>query len=307
MSDEREIEILVELLRELLGDERKHYESKGQISFDCPVCAAEKGLDKGDGKGNLEINYIKHIYKCWSCGETHETHGGLGKLISKFGSKKQRKLYDLIKPEELKINDKQYKKLKLPEGFTLIKDINRKYPPHLQGLRYLEQRGVTKDIIEKYNIGLTTEGNFANRIIIPSYDVNKELNYFIARAWGKTKFKYMNPEAEKDKIIFNEHLIDWDKDIYVVEGAFDSIFLDNSVPMLGKTMSKLLFETIYTKAKGLITICLDGDAWENSVKLYRELNGGILWNRIKVVHLPLDKDIADLRGNINDYYVEMKA
>jgi DNA primase len=306
VSDEREIEILVELLRELLGDERKHYESKGQISFDCPVCAAEKGLDKGDGKGNLEINYIKHIYKCWSCGETHETHGGLGKLISKFGSKKQRKLYDLIKPEELKINEKEYKKLKLPEGFTLIKDINRKYPPHLQGLRYLEQRGVTKDIIEKYNIGLTTEGNFANRIIIPSYDVNKELNYFIARAWGKTKFKYMNPEAEKDKIIFNEHLIDWDKDIYVVEGAFDSIFLDNSVPMLGKTMSKLLFETIYTKAKGLITICLDGDAWENSVKLYRELNGGILWNRIKVVHLPLDKDIADLRGNINDYYVEMK-
>ena len=52
-----EIEVLVELLRDVLGNEKQHYESKGQISFDCPVCAAEKGLDKGDGKGNLEINY----------------------------------------------------------------------------------------------------------------------------------------------------------------------------------------------------------------------------------------------------------
>lgn len=299
---ENDVEILLDLIEEILNEPKKVYSTKNQYGYDCPNCRDLKGLDKGDGKGNLEVNLSKFVFHCWSCGIS----GPLGKLISQYGSKKQRKLYELIKPEELKIQDKEYKKLKLPQGFTLIKDINRKYPPHLQGLNYLKQRGITDNIIEKYNIGLTTEGNFANRIIIPSYDVNNELNYFIARAWGKTKFKYMNPEAEKDKIIFNEHLIDWDKDIYVVEGAFDSIFLDNSVPMLGKTMSKLLFEAIYTKAKGLITICLDGDAWENSVKLYRELNGGILWNRIKVVHLPLDKDIADLRGNINDYYVEMK-
>ena len=44
--------MLVELLRDVLGDEKQHYESKGQISFDCPVCAREKGLDKGDTKKN---------------------------------------------------------------------------------------------------------------------------------------------------------------------------------------------------------------------------------------------------------------
>lgn len=116
----------------------------------------------------------------------------------------------------------------------------------------------------------------------------------------------MNPEAEKDKIIFNEHLIDWTKDIYIVEGAFDSIFLENSIPMLGKKMSSNLFEKLYFNSKSLITICLDGDAWEDSLKLYRELNGGDLWNRIKVVHLPKDKDIADLKGDIKDFYVQIK-
>jgi hypothetical protein len=98
MSDE--IEVLVELLTDVLGRPKQHYESKGQISFDCPVCADEKGLDHGDGKGNLEINYGKHVYKCWSCGETLGTQGPLGKLFDKHGTKAQKKLYNLIKHEE---------------------------------------------------------------------------------------------------------------------------------------------------------------------------------------------------------------
>ena len=87
-----------------------------------------------------------------------------------------------------------------------------------------------------------------------------------------------------------------------MEEAFDGLFLDNAIPMLGKHMSELLFETIYKKAKGNITICLDADAWQNSVKLYHELNGGDLWGKIKLVKLPDDKDIADLRGEIKDEY-----
>jgi hypothetical protein len=51
---------------------------------------------------------------------------------------------------------------------------------------------------------------------------------------------------------------------------------------------------------------LDGDAWDNAIKLYHELNGGNLYGRIKIVKLPLDKDIADLRGQINEYYIEIK-
>ena len=117
MSDE--IEVLVELLTDVLGKPHQHYESKGQISFDCPVCSDEKGLDHGDGKGNLEINYGKHVFKCWSCAETYGTQGPLGKLFDKFGSKKQKKLYELIKPEELKKEDIRRPKLRCKSQTTL--------------------------------------------------------------------------------------------------------------------------------------------------------------------------------------------
>ena len=98
-SEEEKTEVLVDLLRDVLGHEKQHYDSKKQISFDCPVCAAEKGVE-GDGKGNLEINYFRGVYKCWACAETHGTQGVLGKLFDKFGTKKQKQIWDLLKPEE---------------------------------------------------------------------------------------------------------------------------------------------------------------------------------------------------------------
>ena len=294
------VEVILELLSEVLGDPKRAYESKHQYSYNCPIC------DEGSNKGNLEVNLEKNVFHCWSCGEINETHGSLGKLFSKFGNKKQKKVYDLVKPEEFKTVEKKKNKVVLPEGYIPISEVNLKYPPHLQGLEYLKKRGVTDEIIQKYKIGLTTTGKFANRIVIPSYNLKNELNFFIARAWFKTKYKYMNPEVEKDKIIFNEHLIDWDKDIFLVEGAFDSIFLNNSIPMLGKSISQHLFQTLYERAKSSIVVCLDGDAWDNAEKLYRELNGGILYNRIKIVKLPKDKDVGDLKGQINNFYHKMR-
>jgi DNA primase len=304
MTDE--VDVLVELLTEFLGDFHQHYESKGQISFDCPVCAEEKGLDGGDGKGNLEINYGKHVYKCWSCGETHGTHGPLGKLFDQYATKSQKKVYNLIKPEELKQEDIKRPKLRLPEGYTTFQDSNPRFIPHMEAYRYLQSRGITDEMIERFKIGYTVSGDFAYRIIVPSFNKEGVLNYFVARSWVPKKMKYKNPSVPKDEIIFNESLIDWDKDVYLCEGAFDSFFLSNSIVMLGKKMSKLLFETLYNKANAQVIICCDGDAFEDGLRVYHELNGGRLYNKIKIVKLPVDKDVCDLRGQIDEYYHEIR-
>ena len=217
MSDDAEI--LVELLREILGDEKQHYENRGQIAFDCPEC------DEGRHKGNLEINYHQHVFKCWSCGDVNNTKGPLGKLFDKYGNKKQKKVYKVLQPEDDKPVEKKKPKLKLPESFTLFKDANPIYPVRRQAYNYLISRGITDQMIEKYGIGFCDKGSHKGRIVVPSYNTNGELTYYIARSWDpNTKAKYKNPEAEKDKIIFNERLIDWDKDIYLVEGVFDGFF-----------------------------------------------------------------------------------
>ena len=299
MSEESEI--LLEILRELLGEEKQHYASKGQMAFNCPVC------DEDKNKGNLEINYFLHLYKCWSCGDINGTHGPLGKLFDKFGNKKQKKIYKLFQPEQDTPKKLRKPKLVLPESFSLFKESNPKYPVRAQAYNYLLSRGITDQMIEKYGIGFCDKGSHAGRIVVPSYDLEGTLNYYVARSWApNSKAKYKNPEAEKDKIIFNERLINWNEDIYLVEGVFDAFFLPNSIPMLGKHMSSLLFENLYNNSKGSIIITLDGDAWKEAEKLYNELNGGSLYGKIKIVKLPKDKDVCDLRGQINDYFYKMK-
>ena len=300
---------MVELLDGIFGKSKLHYPSKGQISYDCPVCSYDlKGMDKLDGKGNLEINYAQHVFKCWVCGETHNTKGHLGYLIDRYGKRKDKELYELIRPDDFKRVDKEYDELKLPKDFKLATDGNQYHIPFREMRNYLKKRGVTDEMIQKHRIGYSLEGDYAYRVIIPSFDEEGELNYYTGRSWNpNSKSKYKNPEAEKQIIIFNESLIDWEQDIYLCEGPFDALFLPNSIALLGKKMSDLLFERIYDKAKKDIIIVLDSDAWEDSKRLYFKLSGGKLYGRIKVVKLPEGKDIADLRGELlPEYFIQLE-
>ena len=160
---------------------------------------------------------------------------------------------------------------------------------------------ITDEIIYKFNIGYCYHGQYANRIIVPSYDSNQEINYFVGRSYlNHPRLKYKNPQTQKELIIFNEYLIKWHEPVYIVEGPFDSLFLDNSIPLLGKYISDLLYMKLYDFAYKIVII-LDGDAWDDAVKLYHKLNCGKLMGNVWIVRLPKDKDIAELQGKINDY------
>ena len=288
--------LLIELLEEVLDKHHAHYPHKKQISFDCPVCSQLKGIDKGDGKGNLEINYGLGVYKCWACSETNYTHGSLNKLFNKWANRRQKETWKLIGDEFIPEEKREYEEVELPKEYISFDKGNKLTIPYKEAYNYLRKRGITDEIISKYSIGYTTEGKYRGRIIIPSFDENGEVNYFVGRSYVNHKMKYKNPEAEKDKIIFNEHLIRWDKDIHLVEGVFDMFFIDNSIPVLGKNLSDTLWSLLYEKATKDIIICLDGDAWTDAKKLYRKLDGGRLTGRVRLIKLPKDKDVAEMGG-----------
>jgi DNA primase len=298
-----------EILEDIFGDYKNHNDYRCQVSFDCPVCSYDiKNLERGDGKGNLEVNYKYGVYKCWVCAETHETHGSIYKLIKKYGTPKQLKKYELLRPDDTEDSTKRvYKQVRLPKEFVAFKDASmglKLTPQYKQALAYIKKRNITDLMLQIYNIGFCYTGLYENRIIIPSYDEEKRLNYFVARSYlSKTKLKYKNPEAQKEIIIFNEHLINWDETIYIVEGAFDSIFIPNAIPMLGKFMSEHLFKKLYENAKKIV-IVLDPDAWNDAERLYHRINCGKLMGKVWIVKLEGDKDIADLKGDLSEYKIK---
>jgi DNA primase len=278
--------LLVDILSSFLGEPRKHNEDTGQVAFDCPACAVDKNMPQGDGKGNLEINYEQGLFRCWACQDINDMRGPVIKLLKKYATPKNIRDYKLIRPDDFKSQvKKDSEEVVLPEGYKKFKDCSPYSYKYSQALAYLRERGITDEIIEEFNIGYTAIGKFYNRIIIPSYNAAGELNYFIARWFDKqyTKLKYINPEAEKQLIIFNENKINWDATIYLVEGATDHIVTPNSIPLLGKYISDYLLDKLYENAKAYIVIVLDDDAYEDALRLYKQLNFGKLRDRIRIV------------------------
>lgn len=286
--------LLVNILESFLGEHRKFNEETGQVAFDCPACSADNGMLDGDGKGNLEINYNLNMFKCWSCQETNHMHGPIKKLLKKYASPKNIRDYFLINPDADIVFGKKHKDfiVTLPEGYKKLSDCNASdYKANL-ALNYLKERGITEDIIKEFDIGYTYRGKFFNRIIIPSYDLNGELNYFVGRWFSKdyTDAKYLNPDTEKQEIIFNEGKLNLDATIYIVEGATDHIVVPNSIPLLGKILPSKILELLHDNAMGYIVIVLDADAYEDAKEVYRQLNFGNLRGRIKICKLPDEYD-----------------
>ena len=299
-------QIISDILKQFLGEPAEHNESSGQMSFDCPACAEDKGLANGcgDGKHKLALNYKKNIYQCWVCKFENNMHGSVPNLIKRYGNNKILKEYQIIRPTDLDANNqnKEIKvDLKLPIGYKKISESNYNDLNYGKAYRYLRERGITDTIIKEYNIGFTVTGKYHNRIIIPSYDELGDLNYFISRAWDKWKKpKYLNPDVEKQLFIYNEFTLNWDGTIYLVEGVFDHIVVPNSIPLLGKTMYDRLKSLLLKNAKSDVVILLDDDAKDDAVRIYKELNVGSLYDRVKLCTPPADTDpslIFEREGN----------
>ena len=92
--------------------------------------------------------------------------------------------------------------------------------------------------------------------------------------------------------------INWDSNIYLVEGVFDHVAVPNSIPMLGKILNDILFKKLVSMAEAKVIILLDSDAKEDALKLYKRLNSTSLRGKILIVNMPEGFDIADVHQKL---------
>jgi hypothetical protein len=112
--------------------------------------------------------------------------------------------------------------------------------------------------------------------------------------------KYRNCDSDKKAIVCQESHINTDSDIILVEGALDCIYSPNTIPLLGKVLTKdnEIFNFLYKNANGRIIICLDSDTDINETKkIYSLLNFGRLYNKIYYIRLNEYKDFGELYEN----------
>ena len=266
--------LLLNNFQRLLGNYYKH---KNDIAFHCPFCHHHKK--------KLNINLENQKWHCWVCNAKGRK---FIHLLRKINARK-----DII-DEILKNigeyrnynNDKSEKTqydVSLPKCFKpLWKKHNCLVYKH--AIKYLNNRKIKEKDVLRYGIGYCSDGEFGNRIIIPSYDEEGRLNYFIARdMFPNSKFKYKNPNIPKDTVVF-ELFINWNMPIILCEGVFDAIAIKrNAIPLLGKFLSKTLVKKIIQNQVKEVYIALDDDAKSDAIKLSNFLmNYGIKTYRLKL-------------------------
>lgn len=308
-----EIRQIYDLLTVFLGEAKNGYEDNvEQYQFPCPCCVDKYGNGE-KRKFNLEVNLGgKQVFHCWKCASEGEPmQGSIKKLIKLYGNfqlvRDYRRLIESLKTSDLyklDFTNKDFNidsenvlepNLSLPPSFEFF---SKKKTPPKKAMSYLVSRGIGWDIILKHKMGFTSfqedDKKSSYRIVIPSYDAYGDLNYWTGRDYLGLpgRVKYDNPKVEKRNVIFNENLVQWDADITLVEGPFDHIVVPNSIPLLGKALNKeyKLYWEILSRAKAGINLWLDSDAYSTVKELYRFLNHGDLYDRIKYIPMTGDYD-----------------
>ena len=280
-------QLLISLVNSVLGTGKPT--SKGNYAYYCPFCSHKKR--------KLEINFTENKegenrWQCWVCLSKGKKLINLFKKLN-VPAETLVEIKSLTKSNSSINSDDSisFKKLELPKEFIPLIDPPSNSIIVKHAIKYIKQRNITKDDIIKHNIGYCEEGEYKNMIIIPSYDSNGVLNYFVSRSFKKDDFiKYKNPDVSRNIIPF-EIFINWDLPIILCEGVFDAFAIKrNVIPLLGKNIQNKLMKKLISSNVKKIYIALDKDAQKQSLNICEQfMNEG---KEVYLVDLD-DKDPSD--------------
>jgi len=258
---------IIEIFNRLLG---QSWIRKGmtQAIYKCPFCSHhKKKLEIAVGGPDLGS------YHCWICGVSGKTFNTLlwklradKNVYAELAKYAGNKVYKNFESNDIVLS--------LPNEFISLSKPGIKTFEYVNAISYLRDRNITKEDIIRYNIGYCEQGDYKNRVVIPSYNKDGKLNFFCARAYNDLSnvISYMLPPWDKDIVGF-ELLINWKAPVIIVEGAFDAIAIRrNVIPLFGNTISNKLLLTIVENEASEVNIILDNDAFSKSVSIYNILN-----------------------------------
>ena len=210
-------------------------------NFRCPICG-DSQKNKNKCRGYFYVVKNNTNFKCHNCGASLSFNNFIKKVdvtlhkqytLEKFKEGHTGKNFVTEEPEFTFKKPVFKKKLDLPKASE-----------NFFAKEYLEKRKLNPDkfyFTDTFKKWTNTKkqtfdtiGRDEPRIIIPMYDVSKNLIGFQGRSLTHNSVKYitvmLDDEAPK---LYGLESIDENKPIYIVEGPFDSTFVENGVAMCG--------------------------------------------------------------------------
>lgn len=235
-------------------------QQRNEYVWPCPFCSHHKP--------KLAVNLATGQWHCWVC----QTGGrSLFSLLKRMDSPKTRRseLAKLLDQEWKFTEQKEESEtvLTLPSEYKPLWKVGRRDMEGRHALAYLKGRGITMDDVMKYQLGYCPFGEYGGRVIIPSYDENLKLNFFVGRGYYESSLPYKNPKVSKNIVGF-ESLVSWKFPIVICEGPMDAMAIRrNAIPLFGSSLQSKLRDKIISAEVEEVILALDADALKQAYKI----------------------------------------
>ena len=242
----------------------------------CPQCKKEE---------HFYVNIKSKKYHCFKCGYS----GGINLDAPEYVVDVETKLKEMINFVSGVFKDRTNEDQK---WFDLWDTIDARYDPLCA--KYLNDRGISDDLIEYYNIRYSPKWK---RAVVPNKLNDKfRTDMYVARdITGSSKLKYLNPAGSASKTsIFNLHRVLGKFDSVIIsEGVFSAISSGlNGIATYGKSVSKSQIEILCRCNFDRYYISAEADAIDTAVRLADILKRE--GKNVYLIELPEGKDANDL-------------
>lgn len=243
----------------------------------CPICG-DSQRNKRRARGYFYRGKQDLYYKCHKCGasfhfgtflKNFDTNHYSQYVVERYAdtgngrANAHKNVEAILKFEEPKFTKKPELKLidSIMDRLDLLPDdneavqyaINRKIPRNVFDRLYFISN--VKDVIQlndKYKNSIVTS---EPRLAIPFFDANGKLLVVSLRGIRGESLRYINIKIDEDAFsVFGLDRVDPNKEVIVVEGPLDSLFIDNSIACAGTAFAKISLLSI---PKNNITIVFD--------------------------------------------------
>lgn len=260
------------------------YSSKNELYYKCHNCSASMHFGSFL-KQFFNVQYNHYALERYGQGipknKPHQNVEEKFKMAEPVFEKKTERLID-------KILDKVDT---LPEDHIAVKFCEkRKIPVEKYGdIYFIDNVKNIEQLSEKYKNKIETS---EPRLVLPFYDRDGQMTGVTCRALGKETLRYLTIKVKEDEILaFNLDKVNTEKDIFVVEGPIDSLFLPNAIAVAGTAFVKL---NTLDLPKDKLTVILDNQPRNKDVCkiIDKMIDGGykvVIWPQSLV-----EKDINDM-------------
>lgn len=319
------------ILNELFPNSNKSIIKKyyNRLNFACPFCG-DSSINENKKRGNLYFDTLE--YHCFNCGIHLNIYQLLKRLSIKIKLSDLNKFYNIDRKKTFIESSIEIE----PDLLFSIDELKNEYKFYEIEkndiiYKYLKSRAIPTD---KMMYFLKT---LRNELIILNLDISssKVISFFIRNIFSKKyktiSYDIINKDIKKTtdeniillyrkiSTLFNIFNINFYEKIYILEGQFDSLFINNSISISGlSNLNKIkkidnLFDLYYI---------LDNDdiGRKYAIKLISENKKVFLWNKYlkdNKINNTYIKDINDLilyskkhnikLTNINEYFSNNKT